>query len=117
LVPLDVALRRVQIDPYVIKNWLGFGRKAGPSTATMGALLERKQAVDSQIESRRASTPPLLIRPVSGPSTKKPGAAPSPVKRETPPPPAAPQKAEDLENLSTTERLLRMKRKRDTDEK
>lgn len=114
LVPMDVALRRVQLDPYVIKNWLGFGRKAGPSTATMGALLERKQAVGTQIEARRSSGPPLVVRPVGGPSTKPAATA---VKRDAPPSkPAAPGKAEDLDNLSTTERLLRMKRKRDTDE-
>jgi hypothetical protein len=57
LVPLDVAVRRVQLDWFVIQRWLGLGRHAGPSTETMGALLERKQAVDLQIEARRAETP------------------------------------------------------------
>ena len=38
LIPVDVGLRRVQLDWGVIKGWLGLGRKQ-ETTATMGALL------------------------------------------------------------------------------
>lgn len=117
LVPLDVAIRRIQIDWYVIKGWLGMGRRAGPSTQTMGALLERKQAVDSQIEARRAETP----MPVRLPTVARAGSSPT---RATatpaakPPSPAGPaaSKPADAEASTTTERLLRLKRKRQQDD-
>ena len=51
LIPIDVGLRRVQLDWSVIKGWLGFGRKQ-ETTATMGALLKRKESVGSQLKTR-----------------------------------------------------------------
>lgn len=114
LVPLDVAVRRVQLDWYVVKGFLTLGRKAGPSTQTMGALLERKQAVDSQIEARRAETPmisrpPAVARPTA-PRAKPPGTAGQP-------PAARPaEKPAELDATTTTERLLKLKRKRQTDD-
>lgn len=116
LVPLDVGVRRVQLDWYVIKGWLGIGRKRGPSTQTMGALLERKQQVDAQFESRKAETP--LVTRISEVRGAKPHAGSE--KRTTP---AAPQKTaaksekpRDENATSTTERLLKLKRKRKEDE-
>lgn len=113
LVPLDVAVRRVQIDWYVIKGWLGLGKRAGPSTQTMGALLERKQAVDSQIEARRAETPmvtrlPTLSRPDS---TRARPVVPT---NSSGAPPAS--KPQELDATTTTERLLKLKRKRQNDD-
>src|SRR5262249_13433603 len=56
LVPIDVALRRIQIDLAAIKSALGFGRRAATS-ATMGALLQAKQSASQAIESRRSERP------------------------------------------------------------
>lgn len=115
LVPLDVGIRRVQLDWYVIKSWLGIGQKRGTSTQTMGALLERKQAVDSQFEARRAETPLTTteaLRRVAKPQARGEGhgAARAPV----PPAPAAPKGPAD-DKSTTTERLLQLKRKRQQD--
>ncbi|MFN0051965.1 MAG: VWA domain-containing protein [Planctomycetales bacterium] len=115
LLPLDVGVRRVQLDWYVIKGWLGLGRRAGPSTQTMGALLERKQAVDSQIEARKAETPmPVRLppRPVAPrPRPEARGPVPGGTASSTPPP-----AAESLDSTTTTERLLKLKRKRQKDD-
>jgi uncharacterized membrane protein len=114
LVPLDVGVRRVQLDWQLIKSWLGLGHKRG-STQTMGALLERKQAIDSQIEARRAEMPlpTETLRRLAKPSTK------TGTSSTTRPPPNAPppaQKAQEDDKTTTTERLLKLKRKRQTDQ-
>src|SRR5262249_40319135 len=108
LVPLDVAVRRVQLDWYVIKSVLGFGRRAGPSTQPTGALLERKQAVDSQIEARRAETPMVSRLPtVSRPAATRSRPVTSITPAGTKPAPTS----QELDATTTTERLLKLKRK------
>jgi len=113
LVPLDVAVRRVQLDWSVIKGWLGLGQKRS-STQTMGALLERKQAIDSQLEARRSETPLTTetLRRLAKPQAK---GTPSTTR---PPPGAAPIAQTPLEDdkTTTTERLLKLKRKRQQDQ-
>ncbi len=52
LVPLDVGIRRIQLDWYVVKGWLKIGPEHKTSTATMGALLQRKQDVGEELETR-----------------------------------------------------------------
>ena len=42
LIPLDVGVRRVQLDWSVIRGWFGAGRKT-ESTETLGALLKLKE--------------------------------------------------------------------------
>ena len=123
LVPLDVAIRRVQLDWYVIKGWFGFGKEQKQSTATMGALLQRKQDVVDDLDARRGgpteqtgqSTLAQLQeqRQQKGPATtpKPPGAKDS-GKQSAPPPPQTPP-----DNQSTTGRLLDMKRKRNSEDK
>ncbi len=115
LVPLDVGVRRVQLDWYVIKNWLGLGLKRGSSTQTMGALLERKQAVDSQIERKRGETllPTETLRRLAKPQAR--GSASTATR---PPAGAAPvtQKPQEEDKTTTTERLLKLKRKRQQDQ-
>jgi uncharacterized membrane protein len=113
LVPLDVGVRRIQLDWYVIRRWLGFGRKQGPSTAVMGALLERKQAIDSELESRRGDVAAAVSRLASPLSPRRR----KPPKRTTAGRPGQPDRdrdtsASDEEGVSTTSRLLRMKRER-----
>lgn len=113
LIPLDVGVRRVQLDWYVVKGWLGIGLKREGSTQTMGALLERKQAVGSQIEARRGETPlpTETLKRLARPQAK--GGTPP-----TRPPPNMPpgqQKAQEDDKTTTTERLLKLKRKRQQD--
>jgi hypothetical protein len=114
LVPLDVGVRRIQIDWYVIKGWLGIGLKRGASTQTMEALLERKQAVGSQFEARRSEIPlpTETLRKLTKPQATGSGAA-----ARTGPgaPPATTKPAQDDKAATTTERLLKLKRKRQQD--
>ncbi|WP_010584061.1 VWA domain-containing protein [Schlesneria paludicola] len=114
LVPLDVALRRIQLDWSSIKSALGLGRRTA-STATMGALMQAKQSAAAAIESRRTERPmPTSSNLPNMPFPKRPGNSPSGssnvVKQ---PPPQTPPPAEG--GTSTTERLLDLKRKRDKD--
>lgn len=113
LVPLDVALRRIQLDWSSIKSALGLGRRA-TSTATMGALMQAKQSAAASIQSRRSERPappqsnlPLPKRSPEGSSGS------SNVVRQ--PPPEAPPPPPSGGGTSTTERLLDLKRKRDKD--
>jgi uncharacterized membrane protein len=114
LVPLDVGVRRIQLDWQVIKSWFGFGLKHAGSTQTMGALLERKQVVGSQIEARRGDSPlpTETLRRLAKPHARGEGTT------NRPPPPMTgpgPQKTEEDDKTTTTERLLKLKRKRQQD--
>jgi uncharacterized membrane protein len=109
LIPLDVGLRRVQLDWQVLKGWFGFGRK-GESTATMGALLERKKQVQTTTTTTERPRPIILPTSTTGtPAAAPPKAAPKPPPKEQPPASDEPQ--------TTTERLLARKRKRKDEEK
>ncbi len=98
LVPLDVAVRRVQLDWSLIRGWFARRPRDG-STETMSALLQRKQKVKSTLAHPPATHLPSVVQPVATP--KQPTPTPETVK---PKPPDAAQ--------STTERLLARKRKR-----
>ena len=109
LVPVDVGLRRVQLDWSTIKSLFVADRRQGPATATMGALLERKQAVLSELQQRKEEQhlpPPKPVPPVKS--------GPPPVAGPKPPPTAAPPGDKPA---STTARLLQLKRKRDEEQK
>ena len=106
LIPLDVGIRRIQLDWTVIRDFL-FRRKTAPSGETMGALLQRKQQVQTTLQTERAERPAPVILP-SRPA-QKPAPPPTPEKPTEPTSPDDPQ--------STTERLLARKRKRQDDEK
>ena len=111
LVPLDVAIRRVQLDPSVLFGWIRGGRRQ-PSTATMGALLARKQTVEVRLEKGPAQAP----RPIAGSS---PSSTPTTSRRPTRQPgPASPPASpgDTIDSQSTTERLLALKRKRQQDD-
>ncbi|MEO7318486.1 MAG: hypothetical protein ABIZ56_05815, partial [Chthoniobacteraceae bacterium] len=100
LLPLDVAVRRVQLDWSVILAWFGRGPMAKTSTETMGALLQRKQKVKETMDGPRTEAP----RPIILPS--------KPAPRAEPPKADAPAPADENAPQSTTERLLARKRKR-----
>lgn len=98
LIPLDVAVRRVQLDWALIRGWFT-RRSREDSTETMGALLQRKKAVKSTLDQPTAL--PRITRPA--PTAPSPKAAPELPAQTSP------------DNLSTTERLLARKRKRQDD--
>ena len=103
LVPLDVAVRRVQLDWSVILAWFGRGPMAKTSTQTMGALLQRKQKVKESLDAPRGESPPPIILKTQRPPPRADIPKPN---SETPPP------LDDSLPQSTTERLLARKRKR-----
>jgi uncharacterized membrane protein/Mg-chelatase subunit ChlD len=107
MIPVDVGLRRVQVDWSVVRGWFGARRKA-ESTETLGALLRLKEKVR---ETTDAGRPPAQV--VSSPAAQRPvppaGAVRKTVVKSAAPEPESP--------ASTTERLLAMKRKRDAGDK
>jgi len=105
LLPIDVAVRRVQLDWTVIRGWFTFGGKAEESTTTMGALLGRKRRVEASLATAPEGIPKPAIK-----------AAPSVAPKPTAAPPA-PTPGDSPESISTTERLLARKRQRDQDQK
>ncbi len=108
LIPLDVGVRRVQLDWSVIRGWFVRSRKT-ESTETLGALLKLKEKV-RETTSGGTGVPPVRFRP----EPKRTGETPVP----PPPKPAAAEAAPEQESAaSTTERLLAMKRKRQQGEK
>jgi uncharacterized membrane protein len=108
LIPLDVGVRRVQLDWNVVRGWFGAGRKT-ESTETLGALLRLKEKVR---ETTGGGTGVLPVRFKTEP--KPTGGAPAPL----PPKSAVAEAAPAPETpASTTERLLAMKRKRQQGDK
>ncbi len=104
LVPLDVGLRRVQLDLGVIKGWFGIGRKAQPSAATFGALLARKKDVSDTLKQRtEAELAAHLPLETAAP-------LPEAALRARKPEHAAP-KPQEAQPTTTTARLLAAKRR------
>ncbi len=105
LIPLDVGVRRVQLDFSVVRGWFGKGKKA-ESTETLGALLRLKEKVRESTDAARKGGP-VKISPSSPRPTPKSAPAPKPSATEAAPESETPQ--------STTGRLLANKRKRQED--
>ncbi|MDB6149970.1 MAG: hypothetical protein JWQ44_1418 [Chthoniobacter sp.] len=105
LVPIDVAVRRVQLDWTVIRGW--FTRRVADSSGeTMGALLQRKKQVTTNLRPSETTRPSVAFKP-----------APSAPRRPIPPPAAKPAVPENPDGAqSTTERLLARKRRREEDQ-
>ena len=129
LVPLDVGIRRIQLDWYVIRSWFGFGPEKQSSTATMGALLQRKQGVTEEMDQRKGTISPTTIQQntqstiskLQEQKQKSSRQAPadktgkkSPAQSDTTSSKAQP--TDSTENQSTTGRLLDLKRKRQADD-
>ena len=114
LIPIDVALRRIQIDLASIKAALGLGRRAATS-ATMGALLQAKQSATAAIQSRRSERPlpPQSRSTIPTRSSSTPSTRHRPLIRQPPPETAA--KSPLGRPHRPPERLLALKRKRDED--
>ncbi len=117
LLPLDVAVRRVQLDFAWLKKLLRRERKE--STATMGALLQRAGEVRSSLNSQRdanagARTETTVSQPMtSRPMLQKPAPSTGTNPETKPTPPATP--APPADDGGTTSRLLAMKKKREQD--
>ena len=117
LLPLDVAIRRVQLDLGWIKKL--FKRQKSESTATIGALLQRTGEVRSSLNNQRDANSPrpeTAGRPLA---PRQPAQRPptgTPTKTESTPaqqPSSSPPPASD--DGGTTSRLLAMKKKREQD--
>ena len=115
LLPLDVAVRRVQLDVSGLMRL--FRKEKRESTGTIGALLQRKGEMQlpggsgqSGKESGKPSARPVTLRPPPlRPPAGTSGAAPVTQKENSGTPPKS-SAAED--DGGTTSRLLAMKRKR-----
>lgn len=116
MIPLDVAIRRVQIDFTWIKRM--FSRQKAESSGTMGALLQKAESVRETMKgqtdtakSRPTERPfqprTTMPRPMTKPTGK------SAADSETKPQSTTPEPSTD--DGGTTSRLLAMKRKRDDD--
>ncbi|MEZ6124266.1 MAG: VWA domain-containing protein [Planctomycetaceae bacterium] len=123
LIPLDVAVRRVQLD----FRWLtsAFRRRKKESTATMGTLLEKAQSVRAGLAGKpqTPTTPPAAPIATKAdfprrPSTTRPDAAkPVPPATETQAAAKTDSPPSTPEDGSTTSRLLALKKKRDQEGK
>lgn len=129
ILPLDVAIRRVQLDWYVIRSWFRFGAEDKNSTATMGALLQRKQNVVEEMDLRKGETASSQSQVTSQSTiskiqeqrqkasrhTDQTTTEKKQVKKNVKPSPEAPS-SDSKGNQSTTGRLLDLKRKRQSDD-
>lgn len=128
LIPLDVALRRIQIDWLLISSW--FSRKkrhTAESTATMSALLQRRQAVKTDIESRRtAGSHPSEFRPSERLASSSTSSLPKSQSGPDAPTGSTPGKSAGTDSKSpavpdvetgTTGRLKALKRQREAEKK
>ncbi|MCP4616582.1 MAG: VWA domain-containing protein, partial [Bradyrhizobium sp.] len=104
LIPLDVGVRRVQIDWHVVRGWFQMGRKA-ESTAVLGALLRRKRAINLGSAGEERTLAPQNLNMPAAPHVPAagPASAAKPVE-------AKPDDAKPDEEQTTTSRLLRRKK-------
>ncbi|QDT64805.1 VWA domain-containing protein [Calycomorphotria hydatis] len=109
LLPLDVAVRRVQLDFSTIRSLI-FGDRKGSRMETMGRLLEKKR---DRGETSRPVAPveqkPLLTRPVK-PKPSAPSSRPKP--QSTKPPASKSGDEKSGSPGSTMSRLLDAKRRK-----
>ena len=107
LIPLDVGVRRVQLDMYIIKGWLGLRRRKGASGATLSALLRRKERIkfipEREKDTKPLTTVPLDYKPVDTERRPVPGKQ-KVIETER-------EEKKEARPASTTERLLAKKRK------
>jgi uncharacterized membrane protein len=113
-IPIDVGLRRVQLDGRMLWNWIRRRSGAPESTPTMGTLLQKKRILEQRWKGtvlsagRRRAEPIPESRSDTTPTSSSRPAAPE-VHPEDVPKKTATQAAPP----TTTERLLDLKRKRE----
>lgn len=112
LIPLDVAVRRVQVDLSWIRKMLR--QRKSESTKVMGALLQRTETVRSSLTNKQEVSRPKPAAPERPmqprPFTPKPVAKQDMEKQEVLPPV---NESPDTDDGGTTSRLLAMKRRRE----
>jgi len=115
LIPLDVGIRRIQLDWEVIRGWFTRRREA-EAGETIGALLQRKKQVKEALASPREATKrEASFQPASrGATGSQHVARPHPPAPAEKPAPAPEPLTADPE--STTGQLLARKRKRQQEE-
>jgi Ca-activated chloride channel homolog len=116
LIPLDVAVRRIQIDLFAIRQlFKSKEKKKAPSSSTMGALLQRKQDVDEKIDAQRDEPQRFPNRPAfpvpQGKRSARPASDTNKPKPKTPD--KQPQASGTTETMS---KLLAIKRRRQEEE-
>ena len=110
LVPLDVGIRRVQIDLYLIRSWLGLTRTHTPSDETFAKLLRTKRSVAMTLEQKRREH----LAPGQGELLDSPprsDAQSSQASRSAAGTTTPKSPAEQGEEVSTTQRLLAARRR------
>lgn len=122
-VPLDVALRRIQIDFTALTSIFKRKRDGADSSETLGALLKRKESVGSKMKDEENKEKPL--RQTLDTTKATPKTAPKP--KTTPTPKSSAEtaegkdkkrkgKQEDEEATYTTSRLLAAKKRKKQDD-
>lgn len=116
LLPVDVALRRVQLDFGWVRTL--FRRDRRESTATLGALLQKTDEVRAALASQRQDQrPPQPARPgvmrPPAPKTRSAADGSAEVRPKSETSPEAPSNTSPTDDGSTTSRLLALKRKRE----
>ena len=122
-VPLDVGLRRIQIDfSALLAPFRKRGAKDAESTETLGALLKRKESVDSKMKEAESESKPLAETAAAGRIPRKPrsGSAASAASKtektpEKPPKGKAADAKDDEPPAYTTSRLLAAKKRKKSD--
>ena len=108
LVPLDVGIRRVQIDMELIRGWLGLTKTHTPSDETFTQLLRTKRTVEASLTERMGDRqrPQPAVQGELLTEEERAGVAAATPKRA-----AKPQAAAETEEAqSTTQRLLALKK-------
>jgi len=112
LVPIDVGIRRIQLDFNRVMDIFRRKKKGdNESTATMGALLKTKERVKTERDETTKPISPLLMRKKSGESKSGPPEK-SIVTNKLTEKPTEPAPG-DEGPVNTTSHLLKRKRKRD----
>jgi uncharacterized membrane protein len=106
-IPIDVGIRRIQLDFGVIRGWFTRKQPKGESGETMGALLRVKRRMKTVKEPADTAEPATRVPPPAAPSAPPPRRKQADVSNAK-----KAEKEPGLESLSTTERLLALKRKR-----
>lgn len=119
MIPMDVAIRRVQVDFGWVRRLFTKSEKK-ESTATMGALLEKSQAVRDAMAGKSTAAPPPASS-IPRPPVRPVAPRPTPTRAQddkTKHPPPQPETGDvtPTDDGGTTSRLLAMKRKREEED-
>ena len=110
LIPLDVGVRRIQLDLQVIRKWIGLGSAGQASGETFAALLKRKEQIEftaGETRAREAVRQPAQAAYEKGPVRAHPDTA----LEATPDRDVGKDTRSEAPPPSTTERLLARKKK------